>query len=466
MLNNPILKKFKNMNSILIVDDNTGLREQMKWAFCNDYRVFEAGTVNECLSCFQQHHPSVVLLDMGLDNVPDKGLELIDALLGIERRTKILVITANTSNALGPEAVRRGAFDFLNKPVDIDHLQLLVQRAQRMLSLEMAGNEESKNRSKLQIENNFFMIGASQPMTRIFGLIPKIAETDVNVLITGESGTGKELCARAIHYHSKRRNGPFVPINCGAIPENLIESELFGYVKGAFTGANTDKIGLIEIANGGTLLLDEIGEMPKNLQVRLLRFLEDQKVQRLGDTEFKKVDVRIVAATNSKEINDTGSQRGLRSDLFYRLSEFQIELPPLRERADDVLEIAHSIIERNRTKFGLQKLSLSLRAEQALLHYTWPGNVRELENKLSRAAITCVNQVIEPEDLSLSASSAVGLSLKDARDIFEREFIINVLRQAQYNISEAAKIAGISRPTLYDLMKKHSIKLEKETIIK
>jgi two-component system NtrC family response regulator len=310
------------------------------------------------------------------------------------------------------------------------------------------------------------MIGTSQPMARIFGLIPKIAETDVNVLITGESGTGKELCARAIHYHSKRRNGQFVPINCGAIPENLIESELFGYVKGAFTGANTDKIGLIEIANGGTLLLDEIGEMPKNLQVRLLRFLEDQKVQRLGDTEFKKVDVRIVAATNNKEINDNGSQRGLRSDLFYRLSEFQIELPPLRDRGNDVLEIAHSIIERNRTKFGLQKLSLSLRAEQALLHYTWPGNVRELENKLSRAAITCVNQIIEPEDLSLSASSAIGLSLKDARDMFEREFIINVLRQAQFNISEAAKIAGISRPTLYDLLKKHSIKLEKETIIR
>jgi two-component system NtrC family response regulator len=333
-----------------------------------------------------------------------------------------------------------------------------------MLSLEVSGDGESKKSGKLQIENNYFMIGTSQPMTRIFGLIPKIAETDVNVLITGESGTGKELCARAIHYHSKRRNGQFVPINCGAIPENLIESELFGYVKGAFTGANTDKIGLIEIANEGTLLLDEIGEMPKNLQVRLLRFLEDQKVQRLGDTEFKKVDVRIVAATNNKEINDNGSQRGLRSDLFYRLSEFQIELPPLRDRGNDVLEIAHSIIERNRTKFGLQKLSLSLRAEQALLHYTWPGNVRELENKLSRAAITCVNQVIEPEDLSLSASSAIGLSLKDARDMFEREFIINVLRQAQFNISEAAKIAGISRPTLYDLLKKHSIKLEKETI--
>jgi len=454
------------MNSILIVDDNAGLREQMKWAFCNDYKVFEAGTANECLSCFEQHHPGVVLLDMGLDNVPDKGLELIDALLRKERRTKILVITANTSNTLGPESVRRGAFDFLNKPVDIDHLQLLVQRAQRMLSLEMTGDGESKKGGKLQIENNYFMIGISEPMARIFGLIPKIAETDVNVLITGESGTGKELCARAIHYHSKRRNGPFVPINCGAIPENLIESELFGYVKGAFTGANSDKIGLIEIAHEGTLLLDEIGEMPKNLQVRLLRFLEDQKVQRLGDTEFKKVDVRIVAATNNKEINDTGSQRGLRSDLFYRLSEFQIELPPLKDRGNDVLEIAHSIIERYRIKFGLQKLSLSVRAEQALLHYTWPGNIRELENKLSRAAITCINQVIEPEDLSLSASSAVGLSLKDARDLFEREFIINVLRQAQFNISEAAKIAGISRPTLYDLLKKHSIKLEKETIIR
>lgn len=454
------------MNSLLIVDDNTGLREQMKWAFNDKYHVYEAGTANECIMTFEQHHPGVVLLDMGLDNVPDKGLDLIDALLVKDRRTKVLVITANTSDTLGPDAVRRGAFDYINKPVDIDQLQILVERAQRMLSLELAGTQNNNKTTKFQIENNIYMIGTSEPILRIFGLIPKIAETDVNVLITGESGTGKELCARAIHYHSKRRNSAFVPINCGAIPENLIESELFGYVKGAFTGANTDKIGLIEIAHEGTLLLDEIGEMPKNLQVRLLRFLEDQKVQRLGGTELRKVDVRIVAATNSKEINDANSQRGLRSDLFYRLSEFQIELPPLKERGDDVLEIAHSIIERYRIKFGMQKLTISLRAEQALLHYTWPGNVRELENKLSRAAITCVNQVIEPEDLFLSASSAIGLSLKDARDVFEREFIINVLRQTQFNISEAAKIAGVSRPTFYDLLKKHSIKLEKETIIK
>ena len=454
------------MKSLLIVDDNAGLREQMKWAFSDTYTVYEAGTAEECLICFKQYHPGVVLLDMGLDNVPDKGLELIDALLAVERRTKILVITANTSDTLGTESVRRGAFDYINKPVDIDNLHVLVERAQRMLTLELAHTESAGNDGKLQIESNFFMIGASEPMNRIFELIPRIAETDVNVLITGESGTGKELCARAIHYHSKRRNAAFVPINCGAIPENLIESELFGYVKGAFTGANSDKVGLIEIAHEGTLLLDEIGDMPKNLQVRLLRFLEDQKVQRLGGTELRKVDVRIVAATNNKEINDQGSQRGLRSDLFYRLSEFQIDIPPLRERGTDVLEIARSIIERYRNKFALQKLSLSSRAEQALLHYSWPGNVRELENKLSRAAITCVNQMVEPEDLSLSAASAVGLNLKDARDLFEREFIINILRQAHFNMSEAAKIAGVSRPTLYDLLKKHNVKLEKETSIK
>lgn len=454
------------MKPLLIVDDNIGLREQMKWAFSSQYTVYEAGSAKECIDTFEQFLPGVVLLDMGLDNIPDKGLELIDELLLRNRKTKILVITANTSDTLGPESVKRGAFDFINKPVDIDQLQVLVERAQRLLSLEQKDNNKSDDNRKLQIESNLFMIGASEPMQRIFSLIPRIAETDVNVLITGESGTGKELCARAIHYHSKRQNRNFVPINCGAIPENLIESELFGYVKGAFTGANTDKIGLIEIAHEGTLLLDEIGEMPKNLQVRLLRFLEDQKVQRLGGTELRKVDVRIVAATNNTEINDGNSQRGLRSDLFYRLSEFQIEIPPLRERGADVLEISHSIIDRYRVKFGLQKLALSMRAEHALLHYSWPGNVRELENKLSRAAITCTNQIIEPEDLSLSASSAIGLSLKDARDVFEREFIINVLRQAQFNISEAAKIAGISRPTLYDLLKKHSVKLEKETTIK
>lgn len=452
------------MNSILIVDDNIGLREQMKWALNSSYSIYEAGSTAECITAFEVHHPDVVLLDMGLDNVPDKGLEIIDTLLAIDRRAKILVVTANTSESLGPDSIRHGAFDYFIKPVDIDRLMVVIERALRLSSFERTGSENTSKEGKLQIENDFFMTGSCDSMKRIFEMITRISQTDVNVLITGESGTGKELCARAIHYHSKRRNASFVPINCGAIPENLIESELFGYVKGAFTGANSVKTGLIEMADGGTLLLDEIGEMPKNLQVKLLRFLEDQKIQKLGDTEFRTVNVRVVAATNNKSMNYLSSERGLRNDLFYRLSEFQIELPPLRERGGDILEIAKSIVERYRVKFGLQKLTLSTRTEKALLHYSWPGNVREMENKLSRAAITCVNQIIEPEDLSISAS-CTGLTLKDAREMFEREYLINLLQQVSFNLSEAAKIAGISRPTIYDLLKKYAIRLGKETVL-
>ncbi len=453
------------MKSILIVDDNVGLREQMKWALCSEYTVIEAGSSSECIDKFTQHRPSVVLLDMGLDNIPEKGLELLDLLLSMERTTKIIVITANTNDKLGPESVKKGAFDYFVKPADIERLSVIIERAFRLLSLESEVTNSSSEAQSLPINPEIAMIGTCGSMQKIFELIRRLSQTDVSVLIGGESGTGKELCARAIHYHSPRRNDPFVPINCGAIPESLIESELFGYVKGAFTGAASDKAGLFELADGGTLLLDEIGEMPKNLQVKLLRFLEDQKVQRLGDTQLRSVDVRIIAATNHKEINDSSSQRGLRSDLYYRLSEFQIDLPPLRERGQDILLISQNIIQKLRTKFNLQKLALSTRAEQSLLHYSWPGNVRELENKLSRAAITCTAQTIEPEDLSLSAASATNTSFKQARNMFEREYIINVLRQTSFNMSESARIAGISRPTLYDMIKKHAIELQKETIL-
>jgi two-component system, NtrC family, response regulator len=258
----------------------------------------------------------------------------------------------------------------------------------------------------------------------------------------------------------------FVPINCGAIPENLIESELFGYVRGAFTGANTNKTGLIESADKGTLLLDEIGDMPINLQVKLLRFLEDQKIQRIGDTTYRSVDVRVIAATNKKNFNtDTEKGNGLRSDLYYRLNEFRIDLPSLKDRSDDILLIADYIIKKNQKRFNLPKLKLSPRAEKVLLMYSWPGNIRELENKLNRAAITCVNQTIEPEDLELAESSLSGSSLKEARDMFEKEFVIRALKKAEYNISDAAKAIDISRPTLYDLLKKHGIQFHIEKSI-
>jgi two-component system NtrC family response regulator len=303
---------------------------------------------------------------------------------------------------------------------------------------------------------DYFMVGDSPAMKKIFETISRLAKTDVNVLITGESGTGKELCARAIHYHSSRKTQPFVPVNCGAIPETLLESELFGYMKGAFTGATMDKIGLIESANNGTFFLDEIGDMPKHLQVKLLRFLEERKFQRLGDVTLRHADVRIIAATNRKDISVENNAM-LRTDLYYRLSEFEIHLPNLVERDEDILLLADKIIEKNRIKFSLPKLKLSSRARQCLLVYSWPGNVRELENKLSRASITCDNQTIESENLQFSPESMKNLSFQDAKDAFEKEFIANALRQAQNNISEAAKKLGVSRPTLYDLIKKHGL---------
>jgi two-component system NtrC family response regulator len=308
------------------------------------------------------------------------------------------------------------------------------------------------------------MLGQCEAMQKIFEMIRRLAKTDVSVLITGESGTGKELCARAIHYHSTRRDQPFVPINCGAIPETLLESELFGYMKGAFTGAVSDKKGLIAAADKGTLFLDEIGDMPRHLQVKLLRFIEERSYQRLGDVESVHGDVRIVAATNKK---DFAQEQGtsMRSDLYYRLSEFEIHLPPLRERGDDILLLAQGIVERHRHRFSLPKLALSTRAQSMLAHYSWPGNVRELENKLSRAAITCTNQIIEPDDLEFSVSSMGRLTLKEARDMFEREYVIAALKKAGNVISATAESLGISRPTLYDLMKKHGISIKTESTL-
>ncbi len=447
------------MYSVLIVEDNADLRENMKWALSSSYKVFEADSAVSSIDAFKRILPDVVLLDMGLDNIPDCGLTVIDEMMVINRFAKIIVITANTTPTLGHEAVQRGAFDFFYKPIDVEQLKQIIERAVRIKNLEQqapaAGNTGGD--PHMEIDSSIFIVGKSEVMKRVFELIRRLSQTDVNVLITGESGTGKELCARAIHYHSNRRTNNFVPINCGAIPETLIESELFGYVKGAFTGAVADKEGLIESADGGTLLLDEIGEMPKNLQVKLLRFLEDQKIQRIGGTTLKTVNVRIIAATNRKDLKD---ESGLRNDLYYRLSEFQIDLPALRERGDDVIHIAESIIERNRRRFNRPRLHLSPRAKKVLISYSWPGNVRELENKLSRASITCINDRIEPEDLQISSKDACDIfDYKKARDAFEKEYLESLMVKCNNNISEASKISGISRPTLYNMMKKQGIKI-------
>ncbi|MCX7914339.1 MAG: sigma-54 dependent transcriptional regulator, partial [Thermodesulfovibrionales bacterium] len=450
------------MQTVLLVEDNKDLRENIKWALKSFYNVIEADSKVSCIEEFKKYRPAVVCLDLGLDNKDDCGLSIIDELLAIDRFTKILIITGSTNISYGLESIKRGAFDYLNKPVPIEEIKSAIERAIRISVLERASVASSSSSAitpmGLQINNATFMIGTSKNMQEIFEHIKKLAELDVNVLIIGESGTGKELCARAIHYLGPRKTANFVPINCGAIPENLIESELFGYVKGAFTGATADKEGLIESADGGTLLLDEIGEMPKNLQVRLLRFLEDQKVQRIGSTIFKKVNVRVIAATNRKDIiKQNDDSAGLREDLYYRLSEFQIDLPPLRERGEDVILIAEAIIENFRRKFNRARLALSPRAKSALFSYSWPGNVRELENKLSRAAITCKNDLIEPEDLQLSAPTGspenifVCKPYEEAKNAFDKEYLISLLKQTKGNVLEASNISGISRPTIYNM---------------
>lgn len=442
------------MIKLLLVEDNVGLREQMRWALGNDYEVSEADTLETSLKEFRHGRHQVICLDMGLENKPERGMEIIDALLTEDRNAKIVVITSNTTADLGARAVERGAFDYLNKPVDIDELRVILQRAVRIATLEKPA--ESAASPGLPTDQDDLMIGRSEPMRRIFELIRKLSSSDVSVLITGESGTGKELCARSIHYHSKRKNNIFVPINCGSIPASLMESELFGYVRGAFTGAVSDKMGLIESANHGTLFLDEIGEMPLTLQVKLLRFLQDQKLQRIGETVFRNLSVRIIAATNRTNLSEKDNGV-MRTDLYYRLSEFEIHLPPLRDRKDDIPYLAQAIIERNRTKFNSPRLRLSKRAERLLENYSWPGNVRELENKLNRASITCQGQIIEAEDLELSETAFTVMSYREARQMFDRNFLLNALKQAKGNVSLAAKVTGLTRPTLYDMMKKNGI---------
>ncbi len=450
------------MEKILIVEDNQGLREQLKWALTDTYEILEADSLESASIGFAKYKPFAVLLDMGLENSSERGLEIIDAIIHMQRDVKIIVMTSNTDESLGPRCIEQGAFDFLNKPVDIDELKVILTRAQRMGKLEKP-IEEEQVASHIG-ESDFIMVGESSAMKNIFGHITKLAKTDVNVLITGESGTGKELCARAVHYHSNRSSEPFVPINCGAIPESLMESELFGYMKGAFTGANSDKMGLIESAHGGTLFLDEIGDMPKNLQVKLLRFLEDHNLQRLGGTQLRKLDVRVIAATNRENLSEKEND-SLRTDLFYRLSEFEIHLPPLRERGEDIIKIADNLLVKYRDKFSMPKLKISPRAKKLLMNYSWPGNVRELENKLSKAAITCENQCIEEEDLQLSESSFKTLTLKEARQMFEKNFLLNALKQAKGVVSVAAKNSGVTRPTFYDLMKKNGIQVQMKAVM-
>jgi two-component system NtrC family response regulator len=443
-------------SKVLIVDDDPDICAQLKWALNNDYEVLLAGDAPGALAQFKEARPLVALVDLGLPPQPadpSEGLALSAALLALDPLTKVIIVSGQSEKNVAVKAIANGAYDFLAKPVEIDELKIVVRRATRMALLERDYLDMER-----QLRSDSFegMLGGSPKMQQIFASIRKVATTDAPVLVLGESGTGKEMVAQAIHRRSRRKDGPFVPINCGAIPDTLLESELFGHEKGAFTGAHVRRKGRIEAAEGGTLFLDEIGELTPLLQVKLLRFLHDQTFERVGGRELIQIDTRVVAATN----NDlqTAMQRGdFREDLYYRLAVVVIHLPPLRERQDDVLLLAQNFLKRFASENGKAVPPKLTRAAASLLaKYPWPGNVRQMENCIRRAVIMGDSRFVTETDLGLvtAGEPAPLMRLKDAREAVERELVQRALHLHAGNISAAAEDLGISRPTLYELMEK------------
>ena len=405
---------------------------------------------------FRAVAPLVVLLDLGLPphpGDPEEGLATLSEILALERLTKVIIITGQGDKNIALQAVGSGAHYFLCKPVDMEELKLLLKQCYYMATLE----REHRDMQQLLGGKSFEgMMGASASIRTVFESIRKVATTDAPVLLLGESGTGKEMAARAIHQNSSRKDGPFIAINCSAIPETLLESELFGHEKGAFTGAHAQRKGRFESASGGTLFLDEIGEIPLPLQVKLLRFLQEKCIERVGGRQSIDVDARVVTATNA-DLRKGMAEGTFREDLFYRLAVVQITLPPLRDREDDIRVLAQFFLQKFAAQSGRVGLSFDQEALRALSRYPWPGNVREMENTIRRAVIMVEGKRLTAKDLQLTAAAAPTITLKDAREELERDMIHSALRRHGGRIAPAAQELGVSRPTLYDLMEKLGI---------
>jgi two-component system NtrC family response regulator len=445
---------------LLIVDDDAGLLRQFRWAF-PDHKVLPAGTRQEAVDLVRREAVSIAILDLGLPPDPDgasEGLATLSEILSITPAAKVIIATGNETREHALRAIALGAYDFYQKPIDIDVLRLIVNRAERMFELE---DENRKLAESAQTSPVDGIIASSPEMLRVLRTIEKIAPTHVTVLLLGESGTGKELLAQALHKMSRRAAGPFVPINCAAIPETLLESELFGHEKGAFTGALRQTIGRIESANRGTLFLDEIGDVPLPMQVKLLRFLQDQVVERVGGRKPVQVDVRIVCATN-QDLDRAMAEGRFREDLYYRLNEMTVRVPPLRERLGDAVVLASFFLRRFASEYGRPVRGFAPAALAAIKDHPWPGNVRELENRIKRAAVMSDGPLLSAADLEFltPAEEPQSLGLRAARARAEREVLQLALAQAGSNLSKAAKLLGISRPTLYDLMQQHQIGLD------
>lgn len=445
---------------LLIVDDEENIRSQLKWAFSNDYDIREASGQAEALELAAKHKPRVILQDLSLTprEGAAEGLDLIEKYLEIDPFCKVVMVTGHGEKENALKAIHLGAYDFFSKPADLEHLRIVIERA---ASISLLEQENSSLVSELARQRSFeSIIGDSAKMGEVYKTIKTVSETDYTVLVAGESGTGKELVAKAIHASSKRSNRAFVTINCGAIPENLLESELFGHEKGAFTDAYAQKRGKFELADRGTIFLDEIGEMSQKLQVKLLRVLENHRIERIGGHEEISLDVRILAATN-RNLMEEVEKGNFREDLYYRLTVITINMPPLRERGDDILLLANIFLNRYGQENNKLNLSLSENTSKAISAYPWPGNVRELENKIKRAVIMAQDKKIAPQDLALPSpprGADKQRSLLEIREEAEKTCLVESLARNGWNISKVSRELGTSRTTLYDLIEKYKLR--------
>ncbi len=450
-------------NKLLIVEDDKGLQKQLKWCF-EDYVLSFAEDRESAIARLRRDEPAVVLQDLGLP--PDaegvsEGIATLQEILNLSPETKVIVVTGHhdTENAL--RSVGLGAYDFYHKPVNTDGLKLLVERAFRMWRLEEQNRRLMSARGSMPIDG---VIAVSKEMQRICRMVEKVAPSEVSVLLLGASGTGKELLARAVHDLSGRKSQPFVPINCASIPENLLESELFGHEKGSFTGAHRQSIGKVEMASGGTLFLDEIGDMPRALQAKILRFLQERVIERIGGRKEIPVDVRVVCATN-QNLQELIVDGAFREDLFYRIAEVMIEIPLLKDRNGDISALAYLMLEQFGVRQGRPRRRFSEDAIQAMEAYAWPGNVRELQNKIKAASVMADGKLVTPKDLGLavpvSESNGLMLNLKAVRGQAEKDAVQKALAVARGNVAKAAELLGVTRPTIYDLMNRHEIANDK-----
>lgn len=444
--------------TLLIVEDDEGLQTQLRWCFSDEYKVVLARDRQSALAQLRRFEPPVIILDLGLPPMPagpDEGLATLHEILTLVPTTKVIVVTGNQDQRIAVSAVGAGAYDFCPKPAEPELLTLIVRRAFHLYHLERQNRILQTGGGRAPLVG---IIASSPQMLEACRIIERLAPMDVTTLLLGESGTGKELLAHALHNLSPRAKGPFVAINCASIPDSLLETELFGYEKGAYTGAAKQTLGKIECAHSGTLMLDEVGDLPLPLQGKLLRFLQERTIERVGGRKEIGVDVRVVCATH-RDLGQLIAEGAFRQDLFYRISEITVRIPPLRDRVGDAVLLARVFLDRFARELRRSVKGFTEIAIQAIENHDWPGNVRELENRVKRAVIMADGKQITPRDLELETDrEPEALNLREIREIAERRAILRAIARTNNNLSRAAQLLGITRPTLYSLLHKYGLR--------